>query len=621
MNFDNIEQTDRRYLPLVLTKWTKEAMQIRQWELITGYLAFSASVLNNTTIGKGTAMKGIVASPGMALASVCIIEEPKLIVHERTVTDVSGELGRLRNALLKCSSQIEEIMESLSGTVDPQTIEILDFQLLLLEDTDFVGDIEDRVSQQSVNAEYAVQETSGDYISKLESITDNDYLRERAADVADLSQRLVAVLSGADMETKEPDGPYVAIGRDIAPSRVAALDKGRLKGVILEKGGLTSHCVILSRSLGIPCLIETTGIIALVKSGDTVLLDAVSGKVTLNPDAGQKREYDSYLSGEALIKAGLEKYIDRGSKSLDGTEMKVYANITMSAEAESVVQQGGEGVGLFRSELLYMAQTNRPPSEETQFMEYSKAAKMLGGRPLVIRTLDVGGDKHIDYLDIGREDNPFLGYRAIRYCLDHPEIFKPQISAILRAGTEGNVWMMFPMITCNKELLEAKSIVTQVKEDLKAKGVSHFADMKIGIMMETPAAAADAEILAKEADFFSIGTNDLSQYLFAADRANAKLAHLNSPFQPALLRSIHRISAAAANAGIEVDICGQAAEVDALIPLWLAMGITNLSVSIPQITAVRKRICGLYKADCLRLLDKVLRLDTADEVKRALGGV
>jgi len=563
-------------------------------------------------------MKGIIAAPGMALALAHIVTDPDIYVQKRIVPDIPDELERLRSALSECYSQIEGIMDHMDGTVDPQTIEILDFQLLLLEDTDFIGDIEKIMSEQSVNAEYAVENASNGYISKLEAITDNDYLRERVADVADLSQRLIAALSGVSMEIAEPDGPYVAIGRDIAPSRVAGLDKGKLKGIILEKGGITSHCVILSRSLGIPCLIETTGIFNFIKQGDTILLDAVSGEVVANPDDARAQSFNEFLANEAMEKANLSKYISCESKTLDGSEMKVFANITMSEEAGNVVLQGGEGVGLFRSELLFMAQTGKPPSEQVQYAEYSKTAKALGGRPLVIRTLDVGGDKQIGYMGIGNEDNPFLGYRAIRYCLDHPEIFAPQISAILRAGADGNVWMMFPMIACKEELIEARRMVKQVGEGLRAKGIPYNAGMKIGMMIETPAAAEDAAILAKEADFFSIGTNDLSQYLFAADRANAKLAHLNSPFQPALLRIIHRVSAAAIEAGIEVDICGQAAEVDELIPVWLAMGITNLSVSIPRITAVRKRICGLNKADCENLLDTALGLETAGEVERAL---
>ena len=563
-------------------------------------------------------MKGIVAAPGMALALAHIITEPEIYVQKRAVSDITEELKRLQSALSECSVQIEGIIDDLDSSVDPQTVEILDFQLLLLEDTDYIGDIERIISEQSANAEFAVLTASEGYMAKLRSFTDNDYLRERASDVADLSQRLIAIMSGVNMEITEPDKPYIAIGRDIAISRIAALDKAKLKGIILENGGITSHCVILSRSLGIPCMIEASGVIGLVKPEDTVLLDGVSGEIAINPEPARLQAYNAYIAGEAVEKANLTKYINCKSMSLDGAEMKVYANITMNSEAESVVNQGGEGVGLFRSELLYMTQQGIPPSEEKQYAEYSKTAKALNGRPLVIRTLDIGGDKQIEYLDIGKEQNPFLGYRAIRYCLDHPEIFKPQISAILRAGADGNVWMMFPMITCKKELLEAKQIVKQVGGELKAKGIPYDSNMKVGIMMETPAAAIDAAILAKEVDFFSIGTNDLAQYVFAADRANAKLAYLNSPFQPTLLRIIKSISDVAKDAGIEVDICGQAAEVDALVPIWLAMGITNLSVSIPRITAVRKRICNINKVDCDDLLNAVLSLDTSDEVEKML---
>jgi len=556
----------------------------------------------------------------MALAQAYIVTQPEISTEKRTVPDALLELERLKGAASVCYSQVEDIMSGLDGSVDPQTVEILDFQLLLLEDTDFIGKIEDAVAAQEVNAEYAIHSVSEEYIAMLDGMTDNDYLRGRVADVADLSQRLINELSGVGNKTAEPDGPYIAVGRDIAPSKVAELDKRKLKGIVLEEGGITSHCVILARSLGIPCLIEATGILVALAPGDTLLLDAVSGKALSNPDAERTQAYHEYAAGREKEKASLSKYIGLKSESADGVEMKVFANIATSAEAAEVVGQGGEGVGLFRSELLYMSQQWRAPTEEAQYAEYSAAAKALGGRPLIIRTLDVGGDKQIGYIDIGREDNPFLGYRAIRYCLDHHEIFMPQISAILRAGTDGDVQMMFPMITCKKEVVEARQVVARVRDDLDAKGVAYDHDMKIGMMVETPAAAADARILAKAVDFFSIGTNDLSQYLFAADRANAKLTALNSSLQPALLRVINEISAAAREEGIEIDICGQAAEVDALIPVWLAMGITNLSVSIPRITAVRRRIRGLRKADCELLLNKVLRLETVDEVGQALSG-
>jgi len=563
-------------------------------------------------------MKGIVAAPGMALAPAYIVSEPERAIPKLTIKDVPEELGRFRCATAVCRSQIETIMADLEGAADPQTIEILDFQLLLLEDTSYTGDIEGIISDRKVNAEYAVKSASAKYISRIESFTDNDYLRERTADISDLSQRLISVLSGVSTVIAEPDGPYIAIGRDIAPSRVAELNKAKLTGIVLEKGGITSHCVIISRSLGIPCLIETRGVLDAVEPGDTILLDAVSGEAVPFPDSARIKSYNEYVENEKIQKVILGEYKDRRSETLDGATMKVFANITMSTESDNVMQQGGEGVGLFRSELLYMSQPDRPPSEEKQYHEYARAAKTLDGRPLIIRTLDIGGDKQINYMDIGREDNPFLGYRAIRYCIDHPEVFMPQISAILRAGAVGNVLMMFPMISCKSELIAAKQIVAHVGAELRAKGIQYDSAMKIGMMVETPAAAADAGIFAKEADFFSIGTNDLSQYLFAADRANAKVTNLISWFQPTLLRVIDRVVAAAKSGGIEVDICGQAAEINALVPVWLAMGVDNLSVSIPRITAVRRRICTLNRSDCVKLADDVLALDSAEEVERTL---
>lgn len=563
-------------------------------------------------------MKGIVAASGMALASVYLLSESLTAVEKNTVADTQLELDKFDRCVEDCHTRIEALMDSMDGSVDPETIGILDFQLLLLEDTDFTGKIKEIVSEQSLNAEFAVKSASDEYISYLSGLTDNDYLRGRTADVSDLAQRLISVLMGTDGDDSEPDIPYIAIGTDIAPSRVAELDKNKLKGIILEKGGITSHCVILSKSLGIPCLIETTGIIEAAGTAETILLDAVSGEAVINPDSSRIDAYNAYMSGVANEKALLNEYINRESKTKDGAEVKVYANITTHSEADELMRQGGEGVGLFRSELLYMAQTSLPPSEERQYAEYSETAKALCGKPLIIRTLDIGGDKQIGYMNIEKEDNPFLGYRAIRFCLDRPDIFKPQISAILRAGAVGNVWMMFPMITNTAEIAKAKMMVEEVKDELRSQGKQFDANMKIGIMIETPAAAFDAEILAKDVDFFSIGTNDMAQYLFAADRANSKVAGLNSHFQPALLRVIHSVVKAAHQAGIEVDICGQAGEVSALIPLWVAMGVDNLSVSIPRVTSVRKRICNMYKSDCAKLLDKVLLLKTADEVELAL---
>ena len=563
-------------------------------------------------------MKGIVAAKGMALATAHILKEPDIVVEKYLVDDSSYELTRLRNAISDCHDQIEQLISENEDSIDAQTVEILDFQLLILEDTDFIKKIETIIIEENLNAEYAVESASNEYIEFLKNLQDNAYLSERASDIADLVYRILSVLMGIQTEEIEPNQPYIAIGVDIAPSLIASLDKGRLKGIILEKGGITSHCVILSRSLGIPCLINTDGILNRIKGGEQVFLDAISGKAFVEPNDECIQSYFEYVAEDAKEKEELKAYIHCDSRTIDGVEVKIFANISTESEAQEAVHSGCEGVGLFRTELLYMAQTHLPPSEEKQYAEYSETARVLGDRPLVIRTLDIGGDKQIGYMKIEEEENPFLGYRAVRYCLDNPEIFKPQIAAILRAGVKGNVWIMFPMITNKTEIQRAKQLVEEVKTELAAQGKQFSTDMKIGMMIETPAAAFDAKMFAKEVDFFSIGTNDLSQYLFAADRTNSRLAYLNSHYQPTLLRMMNQVIKSAKEAGIEVDICGQAAEVDNLVPLWVAMGVDNLSVSIPRIPSVRKRVCELNKLECEVLLNDIMRLDTADEVEHML---
>jgi phosphotransferase system enzyme I (PtsI) len=555
----------------------------------------------------------------MAVALAHIVTEPEISIEKRTIEDVSSELGRFRHAVDGCRASLENLIKQVNPPLDGETAGILDFQILLLEDTDFIGKMEDFISQNHICAEYAVKMVSDSYTSFLENLNDNDYLRGRSADISDLVQRLLAALSGLDVDMPEPDGDYIAIGLDLGMSRFAAMNKHKLKGIILEKGGITSHCVIMAKSLGIACLIETSGILQAAKNGEIILLDAISGEAVLKPGQTKIDEYEKYKAEQAREKAMLEEYIDHESRTLDGAEIKVYTNIATKSEAEETVRNGGEGVGLFRSEMLFMAKGRQPPSEERQYEDYADTAKSLHGRPLIIRTLDAGGDKHIDYLNIGKESNPFLGYRAIRYCLEHPEIFKPQISAILCASAAGNVCIMFPMITTKTEIIAAKKMVEQVKEDLSSQGKAFDPNIKIGIMIETPAAAFDAGFLAKEVDFFSIGSNDLIQYLFAADRTNTRVAALNSHFQPALLRVINHVANTARQNGIEVDICGQAAEIEKLVPLWIAMDIDNLSVSIPKITAVRRMICGIRKSECVKLLNKILLLQTAEDVEHELG--
>jgi len=559
-------------------------------------------------------MKGITAIFGMAAAIAKIIKEPQLNSEMRQIFNIEYELTRLEQAQKICAGQLENI--SANAALPDDMMGILDFQLLMLEDTDYFGRIRGIISQ-GICCEYAVRTASDAFINYLENLKDNDYLRERAADIADLAKRLLCILQDVDFDFVEPSSEYIAVAEDLTPSQVATMDPGKLRGIALEKGGLNSHCVIIAKSLGIPCVLQIEGVLNAVNDGEVVLLDAINSQIIISPGEKELEEYRQFYKSSAIERQELEQFKTKRSVTLDGVEMKVFANITAAKEAQTAVDEGAEGVGLFRSELLYMSGKSAP-SEETQLREYGEAAKTLGRLPFVIRTLDVGGDKEIDYLGIPKEENPFLGYRAIRYCLDNSGIFTAQLSAILRASEFGNVAVMFPMITCIDEIRAAKSVLQQTKEQLAAQGFRNKSDIKIGIMIETPAAAFDAGLLAKEVDFFSIGTNDLAQYLFCADRGNPQVQYLNSWFQPTLLRTINYVVKTAVNAGIEVDICGAAGEVPELLPLFVAMGVTAVSVSIPNITRVRRVICGLKKFECDRILQSVLRLKTEADVKELL---
>lgn len=559
-------------------------------------------------------MKGRMASAGMAYAAAALFGNKELKIERRWEEDAQLETARFEAACIQCMRTLEEIMAG----ADEEAQGILDFQLLMLEDTDYLGRVRQIIREERCNAEYAVQQATRKYTDSLAGLTDNDYLRERATDVADLAGRLVGALMGAEGSQREPDADYIAVARDLTPSQVAAMDRKKLKGIVLERGGMTAHAVIIARSLGIPCLIEVTGALEGVGQGQMALLDTGEEVFLPGPDEEKLAHYRAYQEVRRRDGEELGTYRSVPTRTKDGKRMQVFANITSARDVPRVVEQGGEGVGLFRTELLYMEEESGPPDEEKQFQSYRRAAEGLQGRPLIIRTLDVGGDKKIDYLGIGQEENPFLGYRAIRYCLEHRALFKAQLSAILRASAFGKIKIMIPMITELRELRATQALLEEVKAELTAAGTSFDRDVALGIMVETPAAAFDAERFAREADFFSIGTNDLGQYLFAADRGNKQVGALNSYFQPTLLRVIDHIAACAHSAGIEIGICGEAGEAPQLIPLWIAMGIDELSVSIPGVTRVRRAICTSEEQACKRLLGEILSLDTAGEVEKRL---
>lgn len=557
-------------------------------------------------------MKGTVAVGGMALSQACLFLEGQADVSPHHVENTDAELQRLQTASALCAGELSALIESLRQNAVADQAEILDFQLLLLEDENYMGRIAGIVQGEQVNCEYAVARHSRLYREELSAL-DNPYLNERAADISDIEQRLLRALSRRG-KTALPSHPVIAVAQDLTPSQVVELGHGKLEGIILEKGGLSSHCVILARSMGIPCIIGAAGILAQVEQGQPVLLDAEAGEIVPSPDEEAVRRYRQYQEAKQRERQSLEQFRCGKTATADGRTMKVYANITSHLEVPGILEQGGEGVGLLRTEMLYMEQ-DAPPDEETQFSFYSAIVKGLAGRPLIIRTLDVGGDKSIPYLGIPPEENPFLGYRAIRYCLDHPEIFKPQLAAILRAAALGPVRLMLPMVAAAGEVAQAKEIVAAVRRELEDRGTA-AGPVPVGIMVETPAAAVMADQLAGLVDFFSIGTNDLTQYLFAADRNNPRVASLNSYFQPALLRMVERICRCAHEKGIEVGICGQAGEVEQLIPLWVGMGVDELSVSIPSIPRVRRRISRCDTAACRALVNRALACISEAEVRK-----
>ena len=557
-------------------------------------------------------MKGTVAVGGMALSQAYLVIDRKTDVSAYRVEKTDEELQRLQAASARCAKELSALIEGLRQDADPEQAEILDFQLLLLEDENYMGQIVHTIQKEQINCEYAVAHHSRLYREELSAL-DNPYLNERVADISDIEQRLLQALSCQEKATL-PTAPVIAVAQDLTPSQVVELGHGKLEGIILEKGGLSYHCVILARSMGIPCIIGAAGVLAQVEQGMPLLLDGETGEIVLSPDDETVRSYRQYEEARRQELCSLEQFRQAKTMTADGKTMKVYANITTNLEVPGVLEQGGEGVGLLRTEMLYM-ERDAAPDEETQFALYSAIVKGLEGRPLIIRTLDVGGDKSIPYLGISPEENPFLGYRAIRYCLDHPEIFRPQLAAILRAAAFGPVKLMLPMIAATDEVEQAKEAIDGVRRELK-EGGSATGPVSVGVMMETPAAAVMAEQLAEMVDFFSIGTNDLTQYLFAADRNNAQVAALNSYFQPALLRVVEHICRCAHEKGVEVGICGQAGEVEQLIPLWVGMGVDELSVSIPSIPRVRRRIKGCDTAACRELVERVLQCSSDTEVRK-----
>lgn len=559
-------------------------------------------------------MKGLGVSPGIGIGKAFVIEKKSMDINKVCVVNFEKEIERLRNAIEQGKIQLNELYLKTLNEVGEKEAQIFKSHEMMLEDDTFISEVESKIEKEKVNAEYALNEVSLYYIKMFENIED-EYLRERSEDIKDVMHRVIKILLGVkttDYSKLEKDSIIVA--KDLTPSDTAQLEKGKVAAMITEMGGKTSHAAIIARIMGIPTVVGLDNITEKIKENDIVICDGKTGKVIINPNEKQLFYYTEKKLKLEEINNELKKQIGLPTISKDGFKVSLSANIGTPHDVDMVLENDAEGIGLFRSEFIFMNRECQP-SEDEQFEEYKEVLQKMGGKPVIIRTLDVGGDKNVPYFDIPAEMNPFLGYRAIRLCLGNVDVFRTQLKAILRASIYGNVKIMFPMISTMKELRDAKKILEKAKQELVKEGIPFNSDIEIGIMIEIPSAAIISDLLAKEVDFFSIGTNDLIQYTLAVDRMNSRLSHLYSQYHPAMLRLIKGIIDNAHKAGIWVGMCGEAAGDPKLIPIFLGMGLDEFSMNSPAILISRYIIRNLDKSEMEKIAEGTLNMETAVEVE------
>ncbi|MBN2795388.1 MAG: phosphoenolpyruvate--protein phosphotransferase [Clostridia bacterium] len=560
-------------------------------------------------------MKGIGASPGYGLGPI-LIKEDFVEPIKSTVEDVEKALSLFDAAVLQAEKEIEVIKHHTIEKMGESEGEIFVAHLMMLKDPEMQNQIKDKIKKEQYTPEYATLEVRDAFIAIFESMN-NAYMRERMADVKDVCNRLMRILM--DVRTLDMsliDEPVILIAHDLTPSDTAMITKDKVVGFITEIGGKTSHSAIMARTMEIPAIVGVGAFMDALKGDEFIGFDGETGEIFINPSESIIREYE-YLKLEADKKRqALKEMINQPSVTKDGHEVEIGCNIGQPNDVDFVLANDGEGIGLFRSEFLYMDR-NSSPTEEEQYEAYKSVLLAMGEKPVVIRTLDVGGDKQIPYLDFPKEENPFLGYRAIRYCLDHEELFKTQLRALIRASVHGNLKIMFPMISNIREIRSTKEWINEVKVELSEKNIP-YKDFEIGIMIEIPAAALISDQLAKEVDFFSIGTNDLIQYTTAVDRMNQQIADLYSPYHPALIRLIKMVIDNGHEAGIWVGMCGEVAGNEKLIPLLLAMGLDEFSMSPSSVLKARKIIRSLNRREVISLVEPVLNAEDAHEVLEIL---
>lgn len=564
-------------------------------------------------------LRGIGTSKGIGIGKALIIHKCKNAVSRVKIKDTEAEVDKFNEAVEKFIQETNELVDKLSQKLngDDKNALVLENQEYLIRDPEFTSGVISAITNDKLNAEAAVEDTC-EMLKNIFLGFNNDTMTQRVADIEDMKQRLIAIMQGQKhIDLTKLSDNTVIIADEIHPSMTANMDTEHIAGIISEKGGDTSHASILARALEIPAVLSVKDICSKIAEGEEVIVDGAYGEVFVNPTPITLKIYNKKKKAYDERVKELKKYIDKQTVTRDGRKVMLAANIGNADEAAKAVKAGAEGVGLFRTEFLFMNK-QALPTEEEQYNEYKKAAVVLDGRQLTIRTLDIGGDKDIPYMGLTKELNPFLGYRAIRFCLDRVDIFTTQLRAVLRASAYGNIRIMIPMITSVTEVQAVKKIINGICRDLDKKDIKYDKDIKIGVMIETPAAAIMADVLAHEVDFFSIGTNDLTQYTLAVDRGNENVAYLYSALNPAVIRSIKHIIECAHNAGIEAGMCGEAAADERMIPLLLNFGLDEFSVTVSRVLETRKEIASWSSKEVKEITENVMNYSEEKEVSNYL---
>jgi len=567
-------------------------------------------------------LEGIAASPGIAIGKSLLKIEKEIEIDRENIADdqVEQEIEKLHNALTKSKKQLEELKEETAEKLGEEKAEIFAAHLMILDDPEVIPAFENKIKDNKLNAAAAVKDVI-DQFAAMFAAMDDEYLRERGSDIKDVGMRVIKNLLGIEDIADKMEEEVIIIAEDLTPSDTAQLDTDKVLAFVTRDGSRTSHSAIMARSLGIPAVVGAgSELIEKAENEMEIIVDGNSGKVYFNPDQSTLDEYEDKLEKYEAEQERLKAYKDKNAETKDGHRVEVVGNMGNLKDVEPILANGGEGVGLFRSEFLYMDRSELP-TEEEQFEVYKEVAEKMGDKPVIIRTLDVGGDKELPYLDFPEEMNPFLGYRAIRVCLERDDIFKPQLKALLRAGSYGNIKIMFPMISSLDELRAAKAKVEEVKAELKAEGIEYNEDIDLGMMIEIPAAVMIADQLAKEVDFFSIGTNDLIQYTVAVDRMNEQIAEMHTPYHPAVLRLIKKTIEAAHAEDIWVGMCGEAAGEELLLPFLLGAGLDEFSMSAVSILKIKEILTKWTFAEAEKESEKIIELGTAAEVKEYLSNL